>query len=252
MNPRVFVNRPIQPAERVWIDGEDGHHLVRVLRVVAGEIVSVASAGHGYLGRVTDIDAREGRVAVDVTEALPSHEPECKVFLLQGLAKGDKMDTILQHGTEAGVTGFLAMATERSIVRLEPKKVADRLRRWQRIAHEAASQAQRDVVPQVDYAGSSDQAKEWLEKIRPDIVLFVDEEERNRGLYSALTAVKSPAPTVVCLIGPEGGWADSEREEWVRQGTAVSVTLGPRVFRTESAGLVTVAAVLHQFRDLGG
>jgi 16S rRNA (uracil1498-N3)-methyltransferase len=248
MMPRVFVDEALEVGHTVSIQGEDGHHYSRVLRVRSGEQIALASQGQGYLGEITGVD--NGVVQVNVLGHLPSHEPASPVYLVQGLAKGDKIDVIIQHNTELGVAGFLFVDTQRSVVKLDPKKRAAKVERWQKIAREAAGQAQRDTVPLVSTASSTQHIRDFLATLSPTQVFFLDEDETRIGLSTALAGVQNAS--TVLVVGPEGGWDRTERQTWVNDFGATAVTLGPRTLRTETAGFAAVVAVLQHNREMGG
>ncbi|GMA52148.1 ribosomal RNA small subunit methyltransferase E [Alicyclobacillus contaminans] len=258
MNPRVFVSHPVSVGMTMEVSGEDGHHFARVLRVEVGEPMAVASGGRGYLGTVTAVDAKQGRLSIAVEAELPSHEPEVRVYLVQALAKGDKIDFILQHNTEVGAAGFLLLPTSRSIVRLDDKKRASKLERWSKVVQEAASQSQRDVVPPVEFAADVAAALDWVRERHPLCVLFLDESSDGTiGLATAVdrctdAAQRTEGVALVVVVGPEGGWTDEERDLWMRGCAAIRTSLGLRTLRTETAGLAATAAVLHHYRQLGG
>jgi 16S rRNA (uracil1498-N3)-methyltransferase len=234
--------------------GAVGHHYARVLRIGAGELVPIASGGRGYLARVLAVSAREGTVQLRVEERLPAHETATRLYLVQGLPKGDKMDAILQHNTEVGVAGFLLFTSRRSVVKLDARKAQDKLARWRKVASEAASQAQRDVIPTVDVALDFTQVDQWCRQLQPDAILFLDEVEGDNGLGQRLRELPAGnAPrSIVLVVGPEGGWDDAERAAWCTDLGAVRTSLGRRILRTETAGLAAASAVLHYFGDLGG
>lgn len=252
MMPRVFLTGPIAVGQTVTVDGEDGHHFARVLRVRIGEQIAVAAQGQGFLAEVSEVDGKQGWVYAHVVGKLPMHESTQPVYLIQGLAKGDKIDAIIQHNTELGVAGFLLLETRRSIAKVDAKKLDSKVSRWQKIAREAASQAQRDIVPSVAYANSVDAVQAWLAKLENPVVLFLDEDESETGLFMTLEGNADEKQTMVLAIGPEGGWAPEERLTWLQQLSAQPVSLGPRTLRTETAGLVAASAVLHYYRQLGG
>lgn len=254
MNPRIFVaERQLHTGDRVVVRGEDGHHLSRVLRLRLGERVAVAATENVYEGEVTDTDSERGEVVVQLLHELKTHEPRVKVYLAQALPKGDKLEHVLQHGTELGLAGYLVFPGERSIVQVESKKLAKRLERWRRIVRESSSQAQRDIVAPVEYADSAQALQSAIRQIAPGLILFLDEAEQSRSLRQALPeATESLLSPIVLCVGPEGGWSSEERLRWCTEFGAVAVTLGPRILRTETVGLVAGTAVLYHFQSLEG
>ncbi|KPV38965.1 RsmE family RNA methyltransferase [Alicyclobacillus ferrooxydans] len=299
MNPRVFLDREqLHVGQLVMVTGQDGHHLSRVLRVQEGETIAIGASEKGYLAIVQSIDGKAGTVECRIEQELPSHESVVRVYLIQGLPKADKAESIVQHGTEVGLAGYLLYESGRSVVHLDRKKAGQRLERWSKVVREAAGQSQRDLVPDVSYAARWVELKSWVEQLAPGLVLLLDEDEEVRSLKETLTAYAAskqgpisargavarqdgllgttglegttemprgagdagvanagPAdglrPVVLC-VGPEGGWDDKERQAFREQIGGVPVTLGPRILRTETAGLVAASAVLYHFHAMGG
>ena len=246
MMPRIFSQESLSIDHHFTITGSDAHHFARVLRVRPGEEVAVATPQGTYLAVVDSVHAAGPAVSVLVKSPLPSHESQQRVFLIQGLPKGDKLETILQKCTEVGVAGILVMQAKRSVVQLDEKKAASRLQRWERVAQEAASQSQRDTVPVLEYAPAAKDVKRLLEKMGSVQVLLLDEDEQRTGIKGALKTIKesNPANVIAVAVGPEGGWDDSERVWWQNEIGAICVSIGPRILRTETAGVVAATAVL--------
>jgi 16S rRNA (uracil1498-N3)-methyltransferase len=255
MMPRIFVPAEPVPGEALRIGGEDGHHFTRVLRARIGEVLAVTGGGRAYLARILDIDKAAGELVVIPESPLPSHESRYPVYLVQGLAKGDKIETIVQKATEIGVAGFLLMQTARSVVRFDRGRKAAKQDRWQRVAKEAAAQAQRDVVPVVEVALTETEVAAWLRANGISRLFLLDEAEERLGLKQALrqvTAGLDGGGAIAIAVGPEGGWDDAERILWRAEFGAVPVTLGPRILRTETAGIAAAAAILYELDQLGG
>ncbi len=230
-------------------DPEDLHHLLRVLRLAPGQrVVFCDGQGTDYqveLAAVTPARA-EGRV---LSAAPSAAEPPVEVVLLQGLPKGDKMDWIVQKATEVGVGAIVPVLTERTVVSLSPDKARERQARWQRIAREAAKQSQRGRIPAVALPRPWPEAvSEWAKA--PMLVLWegASPGTLRSGLQALAMAVGSQRRVVVG-IGPEGGFTVSEVR--LAQGAgAVIASLGPRILRTETAGLVALTAILYELGDL--
>lgn len=254
MMPRVFRKESLSIGASLIITGEDGHHFARVLRVRCGEEVAVATPGGTYLAVVQQVFGEEASVTVQIISSLPSHEPQQQVFLLQGLPKGDKLELIIQKCTAVGVAEVLLLKTKRSVVQLDAKKATAKIRRWERIALEAASQAQRDSVPAIHYFDAVGDLERFMASFGKVRVLLLDEAEQVQGIRSAVQGIQSEAENgpIVVAVGPEGGWDDDERIWWHNVMGARSVSLGPRILRTETAGVVAVTAVLYEFGELGG
>ena len=175
-----------------------------------------------------------------------SHEPDVAISLYQGLAKGDKMELVIQKAVEIGVTDIFPVAMDHSVVVLEVSKAGKKVERWQKIAEAAAKQSKRDIIPtvhQVMPLGQALQAKEQ------DLLLVAYESENQVSLKEVLQSHKE-AKTVGVVIGPEGGLSMEEVEAAVARG-GIAVSLGRRILRTETAGLVAATAILYETDNLG-
>ncbi|MGB8953908.1 MAG: 16S rRNA (uracil(1498)-N(3))-methyltransferase [Tumebacillaceae bacterium] len=245
---RYFVTPEAIQGDRVTITGDDVKHIVRVLRMEAGdEVIVCDGTGRAFHTELTELG--DGAVTARIVEEL-SAQPESpvKITLAQGLPKGDKMDLIIQKGTETGITRFLPLSMSRCIVQYDDKKEQKRRERWQKIAKEAAEQSHRNIVPDVASGMTFKQLMNGLERF--DLVLVPYEMEKARGLRDVLE--EHPEARQVCVvIGPEGGIAEEEIEMALRAG-AVPVTLGPRILRTETAGLFVAACVAYHTGEMGG
>lgn len=243
MTTRFFVDAV--DGDRVHLSKEDSHHLLRVMRAEAGAPFVVLAGGMQYDCRL--LGAEDGRAVGEVLAAHPAvGEPPVRITLFQGMAKGEKMETVIQHGTEIGVAEFVPVNTARAVVKLEPKKAAERVERWQRIAREAAEQSRRGAVPKVASVASW---KEALGRGSEFDLVLVPWEEGGEPLKAVL-GNHAQARRVAVFIGPEGGLAPDE-VEYARARGAMAVTLGPRILRTETAGLAAAAAILYALGDLG-
>ncbi len=242
---RFFVEGEGTPGGVIRFPAAVARQMARVLRLAPGaRVVAVDAAARQWLVRLTAVEPRAAS-GVAEEELCEDAEPPVHVILAQGLPKGDKMETVIRQGTEVGVARFLPTVCRRSVPR-PAEAGATRLARWRRIAREAAEQAGRRRVPVVDGPVSFEEAVGEL--ARCDLFLLSWEEERSASLRSVLREFGGGLPSVGVLIGPEGGLAAEEVEAAVAAGARV-VTLGPRLLRTETAGLVVTAAVLY---ELGG
>ncbi|GMA60013.1 RsmE family RNA methyltransferase [Alicyclobacillus fastidiosus] len=252
MLPRVFVDAPGGASRVVTLAGDDGHHFARVLRVQNGEPLVVVTPTGPWLGEISAV----AKDAVDVflKEPYPSAEPRCEVVVVQGLAKGDKMETIVQKCTEVGASLFVLYGADRSVVKLAGK-VEAKLARWQKVAREAAMQSQRDKVPVIRYESKLALVCESLIAEGVEQLVVLDEAEDAVGLTTALSKVPVEGDRRIkraLFVGPEGGWSEAERDYFASCEKACLVTLGRRILRTETAGVVGLAVTLAHFGDMGG
>ena len=258
---RFFVEPQNVREDRVVITGEDVRHITRVLRLARGDRITVTTGlCTDYLVEITAASKDEvvGRV-VEVTGV--NRDPELKVIMVQGLPKGDKMDLIVQKSTELGVAAIIPVETRRAVVRLEGAKAGQRVERWQRIALEAAKQCRRGRIPEVLPVASWSSALEAVPGGALAVVPWEGEGELslkrvlqgtgtpNRDMHG--TGAPGKPREVWIFIGPEGG-LDPEEIEAARERGIIPVTLGPRILRTETAGLAVLAMILYQWGDLGG
>lgn len=240
---RFFVDKV--SGGQVVLSREDSHHLLRVMRAEVGTRFTVLAEAMQYECVLEEV--AEGRAVGRVEESRPAGgEPPIQITLFQGLAKGEKMELVIQHGTEIGVTEFVPVATARSVVKLDPRKAEERVERWQRIAREAAEQCRRGVVPRVSPVLTWKQA---VARAGEFDVAMVPWEEGGEPLRAVLEAHPG-ASRFALFIGPEGGLSPEE-VALARERGAVAVTLGPRILRTETAPLAAASAILFARGDLG-
>ena len=250
--PRFFCERVVGPdAADFVLTGDDVHHIRDVLRLKPGDSVTVCD------GARTDLDCRVAGYAGDsvilqvTARTVNQTEPPYEATLYQGLAKGDKMDGIIQKAVELGVSQIVPMICRRSVAIPETRDLPKKTARWNRIAFEAAKQCGRGLVPPVSPPRPF--ADAVREAAAADIRLIPWELERLQNLRTALTGTNQAPPPgkkprIAVLIGPEGGFAADEIELALASGI-VPVTLGRRVLRTETAGPAVLAMILYQFAD---
>jgi 16S rRNA (uracil1498-N3)-methyltransferase len=243
---RRFTLQPDQLVDgRVTFGADESRHLARVLRLRPGDtVLATDGAGRDFTVRLESLGERAtGTVLVEAAGVAAS---PLAITLIQGVPKGDKMETIVRAATELGVARVWPALCERTIVRLEPGRWRDRARRWQRVAREAAKQSRRAVIPEVE---APRPLVELLEAAPPtDLALCLWEAE-GTPLREVLAAAISPRSAVV-LVGPEGGLARAEVELARARGFTV-VSLGPRILRTETAGPAITAILQSRLGDLG-
>ena len=240
----------------LYIDGEDVKHISKVLRYGQGDEIEVCdSNGHEYLCRIESVDKTRIDLSI-VDEVDINRESRIRVSLYQGVPKSTKMDIILQKLTEAGVDEIVLVNTKRSVVNIKGDKADKKFDRWERIIYEAAKQSKRGLIPKLRGILSFKEALEDMGK--NDINICPYEVEKSLGIKEALQTgqVKKILENkdevrVGIFIGPEGGFAEEENE-MVKAAGIASVTMGPRIFRTETASIVATAITLYELGDIGG
>lgn len=231
-----------------FLRGTEREHLVRVLRLVPGDrITGFDNSGTEWLAEVEKIEDQSVTCAI-VAENQPDVEAHSEVFLVAGLAKGEKMEWVIQKGTELGMRGLIPLRTKRSVLRLEGGKAQERVERWQKIAAEAAKQCRRVQEPLVQEVSDWESLPAALPVRTQWLIPY--EGEKTRGLRAVLDRLDM-ARSIALLIGPEGGFDPSE-VVWAEEHLhAARVTLGPRILRAETAALAALTLVLAHGGDLG-
>ena len=230
----------------IRIAGENLNHLKNVLRVRIGERV-LLSAGEGtdYVCTVQEIGAQEIITHIDFQEE--EHELPMEICLFQGLPKSDKMEFIIQKAVELGASRIIPVETKNAVVRLDEKKAAKKTERWQSIAEAAAKQSKRSIIPEV---GSVLTWKEAMQCM-PEYDIRLIPYENARGMAATLDLAKEICEAareqkrlkIAVFIGPEGGFSETEIRDAEGQGI-VSISLGKRILRTETAAIVSLSALM--------
>ncbi|QMV40445.1 16S rRNA (uracil(1498)-N(3))-methyltransferase [Cohnella cholangitidis] len=255
---RYFVPAALMGERSVALEGEDARHVAAVMRSKPGDcFIACDGNGRDVLAKIVSVD--KDKVQADIVEELSSNaEMAWKVTVAQSLPKGDKLEIVIQKGTEAGAFAFQPFLSQRTVVQYDERKEAKRIERWRKIAKEAAEQSHRSIVPQIDAVSSW---KALLKRFAEyDLVLFCYEEEGRSGnglrellanFKSELSPTSATAPRVMVVIGPEGGFTPQEAEAATASG-AKWVGLGKRILRTETAALFALACLAYESGELGG
>ncbi len=230
-------------------DKDDVKHAVKALRIELGEQIELCDTdGMEHICEVKVIGTDEVVCSV-LTSEMNKRESAVEITLFQGLPKADKLELIIQKTTELGVMRIVPLQMKRSVVKWkEDKSAAKKVERWNRIAFEASKQSKRGRIPRVDAPLSMRQFLSEMDDF--DLVIMPYENEAAVGIGPVLSACAN-AKKVAIVIGPEGG-IDEEEVLALTEGGAKSVKMGPRILRTETAGLTAVALVQYAIGDLSG
>lgn len=237
-----FVDEQACQGDRFIITGADYNHICHVLRMQPGDTFLVSCAGFSHLCR---LEAFEGDavIAQMIEENYQDTELPVRFTLFQGLPKGDKLELIIQKTVELGVAGIVPVEMSRCVVKLEDKKKKAKQTRWQSIAESAAKQSKRCIIPAVAEAMSYKQALTKAAEL--DLLLVPYENERGMAATREALARIRPGMSVGILIGPEGGFEESEVEQ-ARQAGGLIISLGKRILRAETAAVTAVGlGMLH-------
>lgn len=224
------------------IVGEDVNHMKNVLRMKTGEHFSAADEnGICYECAVETLEKHQvtGKI---LEKKMGETELSSKIYLFQGLPKSDKMELIIQKAVELGAYEVIPVATKRAIVKLDAKKEASKLKRWQSIAEGAAKQSGRMRIPKIQEVKTYREALEMAKSLDVNVIPYECAEGMN-GTRRIFEGIR-PGMSVGIFIGPEGGWEESEVAMAQELGIR-PVTLGRRILRTETAGLTTLSILMY-------
>lgn len=240
---RAHVGQALAVGQRLALPERAGEHLVRVLRLREGDACVLFNGdGHDYDARIVATGKRGTEVEVLAARVVCNESP-LRITLLQGIARGEKMDLILQKATELGVARIVPVDAERTEVRLDGERLRKRIAHWHSVVASACEQCGRARLPEVEapvgIAGVAACIDAGLTKLTLD----------PQGALALPALPIEAAAGIAIAIGPEGGWSPRDREILVTAGFQ-GLRLGPRVLRTETAGLAAIAALQALHGDL--
>ncbi len=240
---RLFLEPEKILRDRAIIDGTNVRYLTNVLRSSIGdELTLLDGLGKGYKGKIVSIG--RDKIDVQITKAFEINtESSLDITIAQGIPKADKMEIIIQKATELGVKKIVPLITQRAVVRT---KKPVRLERWSKIATSSAQQSGRSKIPLID---SITGYKEFLSRELSGVKMIFYEGRVKKGIKEflrELTAVKE----ITFLVGPEGGFTEEEVGMAIKKGFT-PVGLGPRILRTETAGITALSILQYELGDMG-
>jgi 16S rRNA (uracil1498-N3)-methyltransferase len=217
-----------------------------VLRMRNGEAFTAADENGIFYHCEVDLLEKEQVTAKILDKEQGGSELSSKIYLFQGLPKSDKMELIIQKAVELGAYEIVPVATKRAIVKLDAKKEASKLKRWQAIAEGAAKQSGRMMIPRISEVKTFGEALQMAKELDVNVIPY----ECARGMDGTREIFGSikPGMSVGIFIGPEGGWEESEVEK-AKELDVKPVTLGRRILRTETAGLTTLSILMYLLEE---
>lgn len=239
-----FFVIPEQVGEtEIYVTGQDVNHMKNVLRMKIGEQVEISDGNNKkYLCEVSAYEDEQAVLRIlELREA--DTELKSRLYLFQGLPKNDKMELIVQKAVELGAYEVIPVSMKRCVVKLDAKKAAKKVERWNSISESAAKQAGRSIIPKVSDVVSYREALERAEQL--DVVLVPYELEEGMAETKKLLHQIQPGQSVGIFIGPEGGFEREEVEQAIEAG-AHPVTLGRRILRTETAGFTMLSILMFE------
>lgn len=249
--PLFFISQDVQPGQTFTISGEDAHHIIRVLRYKTGDHIKLSDGENTEItALIQETDYKNAKIKTKIIEKNRTGTIRPKITLFQGMPKKDKWDFILQKNTELGVSKFVPVITRRTVVEFSEQKSVERKKRWERIVKEACKQCIRFDIPEIEDVKSFENCLKNLGDY--DLVLVPWEQEKSRFLKEVFSEHEGkPDMKIAVFIGPEGGFCPEEIQKAEACG-AVTVSLGPRILRTETASIVVCSAIMYELGDMGG
>lgn len=256
LDDQVIADQPARCFPLHLSDADFKH--AKVARLSLGEHIAVIDADHDYFECKIEGIGPEG-LTVSVAGRIEASAPSGQVTLLQGMAKGEKMDTVIRQATELGVSSIVPLICERSVVKLSADKTAKRVARWRAVCKSAAMQSGRMDIPDVSAPASVSEAAAALSGLTAVIVCW-EEADGSAGIGSAIKKAcrerkidDSRQAHVAVAVGPEGGFAPFEVDALCAGNDCSAIVgMGSTILRTETAGVVASALALYELGGLGG
>lgn len=237
--------------KKAYIEGTDVNHIKNVLRMKEGDELNVVIEGDTNEYRCGIDSFEDDRVNLTVRFVKESDvELPSKIYLLQGLPKGDKLELIIQKSVELGVFEIIPVSLKRSVVKLDDKKAKSKTARWNGISEAAAKQSKRRTIPKVAEPMSLKEALSYIESEGVSVKLVPYELADHDAIGKTREIIENikPGSSVAVLIGPEGGFEDSEIEAAKENGFS-EITLGHRILRTETAPLMVLSWLVYMLEE---
>lgn len=242
---QFFIEENQLAGDQISILGSDVNHIKNVLRMKQGERVrvSISDSGRSFFGTIASLQEEEVLVQIE-SEDEAGTELSNHIYLFQGLPKGDKMELIIQKAVELGVYEIIPVAMKNCVVKLDDKKAAGKVKRWQAISESAAKQSKRTIIPEIQMPLTWKQALEKAKEL--DVVLVPYENERGMEATREILRSIQPGQSIGIFVGPEGGFAPEEIAQITPENAVDTyrISLGRRILRTETAGLATLAMLV--------
>ncbi len=243
---RYFIDQPYQTQAEYVLSGEPFHHMIRVMRMTCGSQVGLVFSDQlAIIAAISRIDETSVYLT-EIEKEQQNKELPIHVTIASGYPKGDKLELIVQKGTELGAAAFIGFPAQTSVVKWDDKKLQKKQQRLYKIAQEAAEQSQRQVAPSVTLLSS--ETMFWAQLSAYDYIVVAYEESAKQGetaMLLQLLADVRPGSKLLAIFGPEGGLTPAEIQ-MAESHHGVVCGLGPRILRTETAPLYFLSAVSVQ------
>lgn len=233
--------------QTVTIEGSDVNHIKNVLRMKIGEEMLISDGtGNDYMCEIDEFDGNERVIAKITQKQFSGTELPSRIYLFQGLPKSDKMELIIQKAVELGVYQIIPVSTKRTVVKLDGKKEKSKIERYNKIAESAAKQSRRSVIPEVTGVMTLKQAVEYAKEF--ELCMIPYENYKDMTQTKEVLEKVDKNQRIGIFIGPEGGFDESEVKLCVEAGIS-RISLGKRILRTETAGLMIVSVIMFALEE---
>ena len=216
---------------------DDEYHIKKVMRMNKGDKIEIVDNKKVFICEIISIDPVKARIIEEKNE---NNENDKTIILVQSLVNETKMDYVLQKGTELGINEFYAYKAVNSVIK-ENSKSTKKIERWQKIVKEASEQSKRNIIPKVNNIVD---IKE-LCNLKADVKLLLTVNEKTKNIKNILKDFRK-YDTLIIVIGPEGGFTSFEENELIKSGF-ISTSLGKRVLRSETAGMVAISMINYEW-----
>lgn len=238
--PRLFVDQPLQIDQIIELDREASKYISRVLRRSEGDPLALFNGDGNDYAATLIAPGKTTHVQINSKSANSTESP-VNITLVQSLAKGTKLDLVIQKATELGVSRITPVSSDRSVLQIDATRLQKRMQHWRGVAISACTQCNRSVLPEIDEPGS---LSDWLSSKKHDNT-FILQPDSGQSIGSITISGRS----CTIIVGPEGGFSDEEIQHALTHGV-IPIACGPRILRTETAGFTTIAILQARFGDL--
>ena len=249
--PKFFIKTEnLKVNEEIWITGSDVNHIKNVLRKKIDDKINICNSDTQKNYECVIKNIEENKIVCKILDEVKSlAESNLNITIFQGLPKSDKMELIIQKATELGVKTIVPVITKRTVIKLKDKDKQNKVDRWRKIAEVAAKQSGRDIIPTIEnIINIADIKFDEFDKI---FVLYENEEKISiKDEIEQLKNDNKEELNIGIVIGPEGGFAESEIEQLRLNQNVSVVTLGKRILRTETVALVVSGILMYELGDL--
>lgn len=243
--PKFFVNKEFVYDNYIKIEGENFNHISNVLRAKIGQEIIICDGNLvDYNCKICEINKKFIKAEI-IDKYINKNEPNIKIILFQALPKADKMEMVIQKCIEIGVDKIIPILTDNTVIKLNEKS-DKKILRWNKIAESAAKQCGRGKIPEIENIINFKDAVEKSKLFDNSIIPYEKEDKYN--IKNFINNFKGKS--IAVFIGPEGGFSEDEIK-YASENNIFSVTLGKRILRTETAGLVASVILLYELGELG-